>query len=411
MLRRACAGGRLGVARIWSRTEFAKQWIATFRVTRDTVRADRAAAFVGACAGGHLDVAEWLAATFGLSGPAGCTAGERNVALRAACAAGRSLTARWLVDAFGMTADDARGADEAPLGRFVEAAAPLGRFDADERAEAWPALDAVPAFAAACAGGHLDVAEWLAARFALNAADARASDGAAFRLACAGGHLAVAKWLAARFALSAADARGDAFVGACAGGHLSVAQIWSQAKFAKRWLAATFGVGAPRPAAGGGDPPVYLVKAFMGASYCGRPAVVRWLAARRALAALAGDAATWSCFNGDVATAAWLTARSRRQARADAVDALRWACSRGQTAAAQWLVRTWALTADDTRADDNEAFAVACRGGHTAAARWLAATLRLTTADIVGAAAAWPRARANVQRFLGQWHSRRAERV
>ena len=106
--------------------------------------------------------------------------------------------------------------------------------------------DVLRAFRAACRRGDQRLARWLAARFGLAPADARANDNAALRRACAGGHLEAAQRLASHFGLTAADAcetpapttttlcadDNYALRRACENGHLEVA----------RWLAAHFGL-------------------------------------------------------------------------------------------------------------------------------------------------------------------------
>jgi hypothetical protein len=63
------------------------------------------------------------------------------------------------------------------------------------------------ALRAVSAGGHLELARWLAEHFALTAADARDWDNHALRWACARGQLSTARWLVEHFGLTAADAR------------------------------------------------------------------------------------------------------------------------------------------------------------------------------------------------------------
>ena len=90
----------------------------------------------------------------------------------------------------------------------------------------------------ACERGHLEVAQWLHATFALTASDARCANNAAFRKASASGHLAVAQWLHTTFELTGADERrfgettNHAFRLSCEHGHAAVA----------RWLYQTFSI-------------------------------------------------------------------------------------------------------------------------------------------------------------------------
>ena len=84
----------------------------------------------------------------------------------------------------------------------------------------------------ACGNGHLEVAQWLAARFALTAEDAREYNNGSLGSACANGHLAVAQWLVSHFALTAEDARADdnyALRWAREGGHEEVVHWLAEA--------------------------------------------------------------------------------------------------------------------------------------------------------------------------------------
>ena len=93
--------------------------------------------------------------------------------------------------------------------------------------------DVLVALRQACLRGDLRLAQWLASRFDLTAADARADDNAALHFACLNGRLAAAQWLVSHFGLTAADARASdnyALRHACEGGHLVMAQ-WLVARF------------------------------------------------------------------------------------------------------------------------------------------------------------------------------------
>jgi hypothetical protein len=145
-----------------------------------------------------------------------------NLALSSSCEMGRLELAQWLAATFGLDARDS------------------------------------PAFHSSCANGHLAVAQWLTITFGLTAKDARSTNNSALRFSSINGHLAVVQWLVSTFGLTAADARCEdnfAFQGSCDNGHLAVAQ----------WLADTFG----------------LTAKDAGPDYRSLPPeVVRWLEAR-----------------------------------------------------------------------------------------------------------------------------------
>jgi hypothetical protein len=167
-------------------------------------------ALSSSCEMGRLELAQWLAATFGLD------ARNRHLAV-----------AQWLTTTFGLTAKDARSMNNSAL-----------RFS--------------------CENGHLAMAQWLVSTFGLTAADARCDGNFALRFSSMNGHLAVVQWLVSTFGLTTADARCEdnfAFQGSCDNGHLAVAQ----------WLADTFG----------------LTAKDAGPDYRSLPPeVVRWLEAR-----------------------------------------------------------------------------------------------------------------------------------
>ena len=73
-----------------------------------------------------------------------------------------------------------------------------------------------------CRRGATEDAQWMAGRFGLTPADARADDNDALRGACENGHTATAQWLADRFGLTPADARADDNYVHC-GGHVQTA--------------------------------------------------------------------------------------------------------------------------------------------------------------------------------------------
>jgi hypothetical protein len=175
-----------------------------------------------------------------LSAGAGYTDGDGLRLFRLACAAGRLDLAQALQHRFRFGGTQAR---YAPVIGDVEQP---------------------PALLAACAGGHVGVAQWLVDVFGFDARDVTGRDGEALVGACEGGHLDAARWYIEDFNLGAANAavrNFGAFRESCAAGQLEVAQ----------WLARTFKMTAAQAMAGDSD-------AFIRA--CGSPRalqVASWL--------------------------------------------------------------------------------------------------------------------------------------
>ena len=82
----------------------------------------------------------------------------------------------------------------------------------------------------------------------------------------------------------------------------------------------------------------------------------------------------WSCQNGHLAVAQWLTDRFRLT-REDAVahnnSILRGSCEKGHLAIAQWLTDRFQLTRDDVLTDSSYALRWSYRNGHLGVAQWL----------------------------------------
>ncbi len=184
-LRKCCAGGDLdGVCALVEAEDLTAEDLGS-----------SCEALVAACTHGHLRVAQWMEAVFGV--PSGAAA----IALLHACEGGHLVVAQWLVAKYGF---------------------------ASASREQWQR-----AFSECCAGGHLGMAQWVATMLTITPDDVRARAGFALRMACANGHLGVAQWLRSTFKLTAADARVEdnyALRYACAEGRLSVAQ-WLVAEF------------------------------------------------------------------------------------------------------------------------------------------------------------------------------------
>lgn len=261
------------------------------------VEADAALPLKAACAGGCPDVLRWLTARLEYA-----PNGPRVITLfRHVCRGGDRATAMQLADQFGINAGVVRADNNAAL-------------------------------QAACAVGHLEFVWWLAGRFGLTAADARACR--ALYTACANGCLSVAMWLTDRFGLVPADTAG-ALDAACSNGHLRVAT----------WLAS-------------------------------------WLDVRSSLGSTDVDALlVTACGHGHLGVARWLACRYGADGRAFDNAALRAACGRGHLGVVGWLVGRYSLTDADVRADVNAALHVACGHGHLHVVQWLADAFGLEADD------------------------------
>jgi hypothetical protein len=265
-------------------------------------------AFLRSCCNGHLEMAQWLTATFGLT--AEDARSKDNEALRSACADSEEdlEMAQWLTATFGLTAEDARSKDNEAL-------------------------------RSTCPYGRLEVAKWLVATFGLTAEDARSKDNEALRHACLYGQLEAAKWLVATFGLTADDARScdnDALRCACQRQHVEVAQ----------WLTSTFGLTLKD---GGGDGDSLLRTACED----GDLEMAQWLATfiLTAVDVRRNDnlALRSACLNGHLALAQWLMATfglTAQDARSGFNESLRSACDNGHLDVVQWLVNTVGLKAD-----------------------------------------------------------------
>ena len=106
----------------------------------------------------------------------------------------------------------------------------------DSRQLCWadvPRETIISRFQTGASKGQEQSLRWLAKRFGLTAANARADRNYALRTSCVNGHLEVAKWLVARFGLTASDARAKgnhALRGACENNHQKVIH-WLEEQF------------------------------------------------------------------------------------------------------------------------------------------------------------------------------------
>lgn len=177
-------------------SHFTLNELAAFGTTPADARASYALHY--ACVGGHLQVAQWLAATCDFT-PAEVS-GRGNYTLHCTCGFGRLDVAKWLVATFGIS-------------------------DIRE--------DALWALRYAGMKGHLAVVQWLVATFDLSATDIRSDDNSALRSAGANGHLPVVEWLADTFGLTASDMR--------AGDNYILRRVYSNRGVAQ-WMKERFGI-------------------------------------------------------------------------------------------------------------------------------------------------------------------------
>jgi hypothetical protein len=255
----------------------------------------------------------------------------------------------------------------------------------------------------ACANGHLEVAQWLVKKYGhveLRGRGAPAGPGgcvALFRVVCGGGHLDVAKWIAAEFGLTAADVRADdhaTLIAACAGGHLATA------KWVAAWggpLSKTTWVGMKGAVLGRREkrvPDCFYFDYIYVESRNLQCIHAYWLAPSYIRAFCNASA------GGHLATARWLVSTfgppdvavlrdiGRDDGRDDyvALHLFRGVCSEGHLATARWLVETLGLgDARALRPNSVLASLLFDERGCLATAQWLAAAFGLCTSRTAGA--------------------------
>lgn len=320
----------------------------------------------------------------------------------AVCLKGDFATARWLAASFDIRASEVGlGPNQHVMwGLWDSETGGIDSYDGfDEVANPHQPHNYYRTFPRIVATGNLEMAQWLADRFAADATDARSWDNLALRRACSNGHLAMAQWLAARFGLKTADAQAlgnHAFRRACSRGFLDVAQ----------WLADHFALGAA-------DAHAHGYQAWQSAVSNGHFAVVQWLAERFGVsAAETANALRELCLNGQFAAAQFLMDHPATEltkilyesrlgawddpaiwhtlasyggrgvdgpsavSTADVVAAFQAACGAGHLEIAQWLAGRLAF--DDEQA--GAAFMLACQHRRLAVARWLVRRYGLSAA-------------------------------
>lgn len=241
---------------------------------------------------------------------------------------------------------------------------------------------------AACNENNLALARKRTTLFGLTLDDARSKDNLALRAACAGGNLELVQWLATHFELL--DPRilppwyGRPVVPwlaciACENGHLAVVQ----------WLTTHYGHTCIRRRIGRNSLPVDLLIAACENSQL---AIAQWLAAHFKLttndARSSGNSAIQAaCHNGDMAAVQWLITHfelSVEDIRMYGNLALRAACRNGHVHIAQWLTDYYQLTVDDVCCLDGRIPHVALYERHPEVIQWLVARFGLNIRDAIG---------------------------
>jgi hypothetical protein len=136
-------------------------------------------------------------------GPSLRTKQNMSEAFRYACVGGNLAVVKWLAGRFDLTATDACTVSTGLFAMPVLKATCVSHsvlpttLASPRQMRAWQMT----------MRGHLEVAKWVAARFALIDEDARADSNYALWRACKNGHLALAQWLAATFSILREDIR------------------------------------------------------------------------------------------------------------------------------------------------------------------------------------------------------------
>ena len=405
---------------------FALEWLST----RHIIGRHRAlAAFLSACEGGQMAVAQWLASTFGLD--AKYIKSDGYKALSKACSSGNLELVKWLVS----TAPPCIGANMEDS--FIEACkhgVPLVQFLIDKfcpsptkgldvyyllqhkacennRAELvmWltdtfhlatsgilpraasmgnlelvqslvarigkleditPSMNLTHAFTNACEGGYLEVAKWLYDNYASGPVDSPtvlgADINAVFMKVCCWGHLRLAQWFAETFVLEVSP--NDLLYESCRCGRLEIA----------KWVTETYDV----------DAECRVDNVVLKAAVRGRNLdIIQWLINKFGNisdADSSNNILIMACKGGALDMAKWSVATfglTREDVRAHNNQALISACKGGHLCVAQWLAETFDLKDEDARAQDNKALATACAGGHLSVVQWLITTFGLTCED------------------------------
>lgn len=313
-----------------------------------------------ACAGGNLEVINWL---LDWSGVDARIAG--NEPFVRACENGQTHVAEWLTNQFSLTAEDA--GDGGWLGKKPN-----------------------HPFLQACRGGHLKTAQWLVTRFG----DAVASPVKALVLSTR--HPDVVAWLVEHFyhkeddgSETAAFARAhqddlnptQAVYLDCENHHLTAKAIYAAFIFAcevdnllsARWLAERF-------------PDMQCDRALEAACQWNDVEFVQWLALARNARCDVGVALECACDAGNVDVARWLMslegglAWRKRFTLADIVGV---ACACGHLAMVEWLLTQ---NVDATALERNTAIDIylarACQSGNMQLILWLVQRFEIHTEDV-----------------------------
>lgn len=176
------------------------------------------------CTSGHLDIAQWIhQIIFESTGNRSLLECDMNKLFRLACENGRQNIIDWLIQLYpshiNFNYKKCYAFRKACINGHLGIAQWLYGFIPEEMKNE---IDFGKLFQKACKNGHIKMIDWLQK---ISTIDIQCDNNYAFRMACAGGHLDIAQYLRSEcptININACD--NFAFYFACAYGHLNVAQ-------------------------------------------------------------------------------------------------------------------------------------------------------------------------------------------